>query len=133
MVIYKPPLGQEDNPAESNDNMTREWSPAQSLSPTLPINFVHAKSDLNTVWESNFETAQHNPLVITAALPPDHSAQYFQEFDLVNHVGTSQEAIQNLGAISPSNYYGIYVPQTLSAATLGKAARTPPEYSALMV
>ena len=131
--MYKRVLGkgQEDSPAESNDDITRKWSPAQSLSPKLGINLVPANSDLNTTaWSTNFETDQSDPLLITAvALSPGSSAQYFQEYNVINPVGASQEATQNFGAIEPWNHYGIYDTQTWSA--FGQPARTPSTYPVL--
>jgi hypothetical protein len=117
IVMFKGVVGQgqEDN------------SP-QNLSPKLAINFVPPKSDLNTTAWDNFETAHYDLFGVTTALPPGPSAQHFQEYNLVNHVGTSQEATQNLGSIDPSNYYGVYAPQTWSTSTFGQPARSPSTY-----
>ena len=119
IVMFENILGQdqEDNPAESNDNITRDWSPAHSLSPKLAINFVPARSELNsTAWEANFETAQIDAFV--------------QEYNLVDHVRTSQEITQHFAPIDPLNYYGTYAHQSLS--TFGQPARTSATYSALI-
>jgi len=97
----------------------------------MDINLVPAKSDLNTTaWDTNFETAHHDP---GTAQPLGLSAQHFQEYNLVDPAGTSQETTQNFSAIGPSNYYGVYAPQTWSTSTFRLPARIPPTYSALIV
>ncbi len=122
---------QEDNPAESNDDTAREWSPTHSLSPKLGINFVPAGSDLNTTaWGTNFEKAQFHPFVNTTVAPPRPLAPYVQEYNLVKHVGSSQETTQLFAATDHSNYYGTHVHPFWS--TLGQPARTSSTYSVLI-